>query len=104
MDGNPNLAASLDLPNADCVVAEMLAPHAHNIGSPLAGIEKQRKRQSRPRADSMVALELLDLALSPTVIAVALGGHPAHVASWIIQAKPNLDGVLHQRAQRAAQR
>src|SRR5262245_59013773 len=104
MHGNPDFAAGLDLTNADRVVAEVLPPHPHYVGAPLTGIEQQRKGEACARADRMMSLELLDLALSPRVIALALSGrHLAHIAGRVLRPHSDLYGVLHQRPQRAAQ-
>src|SRR6516164_1572633 len=51
----------------------------------------------------MVLLELGDLSLGPAMVAVRFDADRPYTARWIIGAQANLDGVLHQRPQRAAQ-
>src|SRR4029453_10173495 len=95
--GHPDLAAGLDLANADCVLAEVLTAHPHHVGPPLSRVEQQCEGEPRARTDWVTALELLDLALGPRMIALALAGRDlAHVARGIIGAQPDLNGVLHQ--------
>src|SRR5262249_25934405 len=104
MHRNPDFATGLDLTNADRVVAEVLPAYPHHVGAPLTGIEQQREGEPCARTDRMVPLELLDLALSPRVIALTLcGRHLVHVAGRVVGPHPDLNSVLHQRPQRAAQ-
>src|SRR5262249_46822284 len=98
--GNPDFASGLDLPNADRIVAEVLTAHPHDVRSPLTGIEQEREREPGAGTNGMAPFKLLDLALGPRMIAIALGGRNlAHIAGRIIGPQPDLDRELHQRAQ-----
>src|SRR5215831_5173278 len=45
--------------------ADVLRPHAHDVAAALPGVEQKRHRQSGPRSDGVVRLELFYLALGP---------------------------------------
>src|SRR5262249_43600846 len=88
----------------DRVVAKVLPAHPHYIGAPLPRIEQQREGKPCARPDRMMSLELLDLALGPGMVTLTLCGRKlAHVAGRVVRSRSDLDRVLHQRPQRAAQ-
>src|SRR5262249_15795500 len=104
MDRNPDLAASLDLTNANRAIVDVLTTHTRHVGAALAGIEQECEGEPCTRTNGMVPLELLKLAFGPGMKAVALGGRDlTHIAGRIVGPHSNLDSVLHQPPQGTAQ-
>src|SRR5262249_59703923 len=66
------LRAGLLLPDVQHTIADMLAAHAHHVRAPLAGVEQQREREARARADGMPLLKLGDFGICPAMEAVRL--------------------------------
>ena len=80
----------------------MLCAHTNNIASTLPGIEK-RANASRAREPTMVPLELSDLVIRPTMMAVGSNAYGPHLPGWIVGAQSDVDRVLHHNAERHAQ-
>src|SRR5262249_20527134 len=80
-------------------VADVLAAHAHHIAAPLCGVEQQREREARLRADRMMRLELRDLIFRPRVESVALDGRELDVCRRVGAQVAALDPKLTERAQ-----
>src|SRR5262249_11968890 len=57
--------ASLLLLHRKHAIANVLAAHLDDIAAPLAGVDQQRERKARLRADWMMRLKLRDLVLGP---------------------------------------
>jgi hypothetical protein len=58
MHRNRERLASLLLFHCEHAVADVLATHPHHIAAPLPGVEQQRERKARLRADQKMRLEL----------------------------------------------
>src|SRR5262245_15475960 len=81
-------------------ITEMLPSHAHDIGAPLRGVEQQREREARLRADRMISLKLRDLIFRPRVESVALDGCELDVCGRVAAQVAALAPKLAKRAQR----
>src|SRR5262245_34939614 len=104
MHWNRQGRAGLLLFHHEHAVLDVLAAHAHDIAAPLRGVEQQRKREARLRADWIVCLELRDLGVGPTMESVALDRARLDVCRWIVAPVAALDCELTERAQGRAPR
>src|SRR6516225_9686775 len=103
MNRNQKLNAGLALLDVEgwpvrCL-ADVLPPHADDIGTPLRAVEQKRERETRLRADGMMRLELRDLGVGPTMESVALDRAQLDVCRWIVAPVTALDPKLTERAQ-----
>src|SRR6476620_2817977 len=62
--------AGLFLLHRERTGADVLASDLDHIAPPLRGVQQQRKREARLRADWIMRLELRDLTIGPTVESV----------------------------------
>src|SRR5262245_44835016 len=93
------LGAGLLLLHHERAVADVLAAHAYHVGAPLRGIEQQREREARLRADGMIRLELRDLVFRPRVESVALDRALLDVCGRVRAQVAALERKLAERAQ-----
>src|SRR5262245_55572372 len=102
MHGNGQGRAGLFLLYGEHALANVLAAHAQDIAAPLCGVEQQREREARLRADRMMRLKLRDLFLAPRVESVAFDRRELDVCRWIAAqvATGRLERKLAERAQR----
>src|SRR6516165_8019552 len=80
-------------------VADMLPPHLDDIASALRGVEQERERKARLRADRMMRLELRDLVFVPRVESVALNGALLDVGGRVRAHIAAFERELTKRAQ-----
>src|SRR5262249_11213608 len=90
--------AGLFLPHREHAALDVLAAHADHVGAPLYGIEQEREREARLRADWMMRLELRDLFLGPRVESVALDGRELDVCGRV---GAQVAALARKRAERA---
>src|SRR5262245_6458484 len=93
------LGAGFLLFHCERAIADVLAAHADHVGAPLRGVEQEREREARLRADRMMRLELRDLFFGPCVKSVALDGCELDVCRWIVSPVAARARKLAERAQ-----
>src|SRR6516225_9347194 len=101
MNRNQKLNAGLALLDVEgwpvrCL-ADVLPPHADDIGTPLRAVEQKREREARLRADGMICLELRDLGVGPTMESIGLDRARLDVGGWIGAQVAALDCELTER-------
>src|SRR6516225_9801130 len=79
-------------------LADVLAAHARHVGAALRGVEQQRERKARLRADGIVRLELRDFVIGPSMESVALDGCELDVCGRVGAQVAALDPKLTERA------
>src|SRR5262249_12920388 len=80
-------------------LADVLPPHADDIGTPLRAVEQERERETRLRPDGIVRLKLGNLVLAPRVESVALDGCELDVCGRVGAQVAALDPKLTEGAQ-----
>src|SRR6184192_659573 len=93
------LGAGLLLFHCERAVADVLAAHADHVGAPLRGVEQEREREARLRANGMMRLELRNLFFGPCVKSVAPDGCELDVCRWIVSPVTARARELAERAQ-----
>src|SRR5262245_32866381 len=106
MNRNQKLNAGLALLDVEgwpvrCL-ADVLPPHADDIGTPLRAVEQERERKTRLRANWMISLKLRDLGVGPTMESVALDGRELDVCGRVRAQVAALDPKLTEGAQSRA--
>jgi hypothetical protein len=89
--------ASFLLPNVNYTVADVLAPHADNVRSPLSSMEQERQAESRFCADWVPVFELDDLLLRPCVKSRRAMFEGLKTRSRIVGPHACVDGQRHHR-------
>src|SRR5262245_4762176 len=100
MHRNCQRDAGLLLLHREHAALDMLPPHADYVGAPLCGVEQEREREARLRADGVMRLELRDLFLGPRVESIALDCARLDVGGRVGAQVAALDPELAERAQR----
>src|SRR5262249_19569219 len=76
----------------------VLAPHADDVAPALCGVEQQREREPRLRADGMMRLELRDLLFVPRGEAVRFSARHPYANGRIGFDRPLREAPPHERA------
>src|SRR5262249_18671589 len=92
--------AGLLLAHGDALALHVLPAHANDVAAPLAGVERKRQCEPRLAAERMTRLELRDLILAPSVVALAVAATIALDAQGRIAGDhADLDRVIEDHAQ-----